>query len=301
MLLRLSCLMHRSLGRSRNSAAPPPGASKPARRRLGPLPASTISLVLLSIMTVWPRSAAAQQSDAGLLFDPTRLSVRQTFGYLTGASASTQTAAATQPRRHAYTSETELAYTATDWYQVAVAVPLSISQATGNPFDPTGRSTWNGVTLRQLFITPQSDQKAMFFGLSVQFSYTPAGAALPALASTNTPFAAGLTPIVGFRRDGFELIVSPTVAFGIGAGGVTALAPAARLTRKITENLDLGIEYGGALGSVGAISPPSQQAHIAYGVADIKLDAVDLDVGIGYGLTAASNGLALKLGIGHQY
>ena len=27
----------------------------------------------------------------------------------------------------------------------------------------------------------------------------------------------------------------------------------------------------------------------------------DLDVGIGYGLTAASNGLALKLGIGHQY
>jgi hypothetical protein len=71
---------------------------------------------------------------------------------------------------------------------------------------------------------------------------------------------------------------------------VTALAPAARLTRKITENLDLGIEYGGALGSVGV-----------YGVADIKLGAVDLDVGIGYGLTAASNGLALKLGIGHQY
>jgi hypothetical protein len=90
-----------------------------------------------------------------------------------------------------------------------------------------------------------------------------------------------------------------TVAFGLGAGGVTALAPAARLTRRITENLDLGIEYGGALGSVGAISPPSQQAHIAYGVADIKLGAVDLDVGIGYGLTAASNGLALKLGIGH--
>ena len=89
--------------------------------------------------------------------------------------------------------------------------------------------------------------------------------------------------------------------FGLAAGGVTALAPAAPLTRKITENLDLGIEYGGALGSVGAISAPSQQAHIVYGVADIKLGAVDLDVGIGYGLTAASNGLALKLGIGHQY
>jgi hypothetical protein len=36
-------------------------------------------------------------------------------------------------------------------------------------------------------------------------------------------------------------------------------------------------------------------------VADFKLGAVDLDVGIGNGLAAASNGLALKLGIGHQY
>jgi hypothetical protein len=82
---------------------------------------------------------------------------------------------------------------------------------------------------------------------------------------------------------------------------VTALAPAARLTRKITDTFDVGVEYGGALGQITSIATTSQQAHIVYGVTDFKLGAVNVSAGIGYGLTQSSSGLAMKLGISHSF
>jgi hypothetical protein len=127
------------------------------------------------------------------------------------------------------------------------------------------------------------------------------GAMVPALASTNTRFAAGLTPILGFNYQAWQLILSPTVVTGIGAGATTALAPAARLTRSISEDFDVGIEYASALGQLGSISPLVQQSHIVYGITDFKLAGFEINLGIGYGLTTASRGLAAKIGVSHGF
>lgn len=247
-----------------------------------------------------PRTAASQ--DAQSPFDPTRLTVTQTFNFLNTTTANSMSATAGQTSKHAYTSETEFAYTFTDWYQLAIAVPASLSGVTGIvPGNSGETASWNGLTVRNLFITPGADKRDVFYGVSVQLGYTPQNAALPAIANTNTQFSAGLTPIIGFHQGAYELILSPTLAFGLGPGAVTALAPAARLTRKFTETFDVGVEYGGTLGQIGSIAPSGQQAHIVYGVTDFKLGAFNVSAGVGYGLTTSSNGLAMKLGIGHSF
>lgn len=183
-----------------------------------------------------------------------------------------------------------------------MAVPVSLSGIAGVvPYHQGETLSWNGVTIRNLFITPEADKRDVFYGVSVQFAYTPQNAAFPALANTNTQFSAGLTPIIGFHHDGYELILSPTLAFGLGSGAMTALAPAARLTRKITDTFDVGIEYASTLGQIGSIAPSSQQAHVVYGITDFKLGAFDVNLGVGYGLTTSSNGLAMKLGVSHGF
>jgi hypothetical protein len=244
----------------------------------------------------------AASEDAPSPFDPARLTVTQSLNFLNTATPNTMSAATGQMSKHAYVSETAFAYTFTDWYQLTLAIPASLSGVAGVIPNSRGETlSWNGATVRNLFITPGADKRDVFYGLMVQFAYTPQNAALPALANTNTQFSAGVTPIIGFHHDGYELILSPTVAFGFGSGAVTALAPAARLTRKITETFDVGIEYASTLGQIGAIAPSSQQAHIVYGVTDFKLGTFDVNLGIGYGLTRSSNGLAMKLGISHGF
>jgi hypothetical protein len=65
--------------------------------------------------------------------------------------------------------------------------------------------------------------------------------------------------------------------------------------------LTVGIEYAGALSPLDAILPPGQQAHIVYGIADVRLSGYRLSFGVGYGLTAASDGLAVKASASHGF
>jgi hypothetical protein len=243
----------------------------------------------------WP--AAGQEN----LFDPARLTVSETFSFLNTAIPNAMSARPGQLPKRVLTSETELGYAATDWDQFAIAVPVSLSGGFTSPGSSGEMLSWNGVIARNLFIMPEAAKRDVFFGLSVQGAYTPLNAAVPALANTNSRFSIGLTPIVGFHHNGYELIVSPTVAFGFGSGAMTALAAAARLTRKINDTFDVGVEYAGTLGQIGAIAPPSQQAHIVYVVTDVKLGKFNFNVGAGYGLTKSSNGLAAKLGISRGF
>jgi len=235
---------------------------------------------------------AAAEDPAQGWFDPSRFTVRETVDTLT---TTTTNANGASSKARAYVSETEFDYRVTDWYQLALVASTSLPGSVG------GAGSWNGALLRQTFLMPDAGARPVFVGLAVQFGYMAPGAMVPALASTNTRFAAGLTPILGFNYQAWQLILSPTVVTGIGPGATTALAPAARLTRTISEDLDVGIEYASALGQLGSISPLAQQSHIVYGITDFKLAGFEINLGIGYGLTTASRGIAAKIGISHGF
>ena len=245
----------------------------------------------LALVLSWASPAAAEDLAQGW-FDPNRFTIRETVNAL---ATTTANANGTASKARAYVSETEIDYRVTDWYQLALVASTSLPGSFG------GAGSWNGALLRQTFLMPDAGARPVFVGLAVQFGYMAPGAALPALADTNTRFSVGLTPILGFNYQTWQLIVSPTVVTGTGANATTALAPAARLTRTISEGFDVGIEYASALGQLGSISPLAQQSHIVYGITDFKLASFDVNLGIGYGLTTASRGLAVKLGVSHGF
>jgi hypothetical protein len=107
-----------------------------------------------------------------------------------------------------------------------------------------------------------------------------------------------IRPIVGFRKNDIEFIVNPILDIGFGHNGGVTFTPATRLARNFGENFSLGIEYYTGLGPLQNFVPFNDQQHNIYAVTDFKVGRWDVNAGIGYGLTSASDRWMAKMIIG---
>jgi hypothetical protein len=168
----------------------------------------------------------------------------------------------------------EFAWGITDWFELGLYIPWAV--------DGDGRFLSNAVKLRTLFVTPNAEKKSFFYGLNFEYDYT-----TPPFSQTR--FAMEIRPIIGWRNSQWDFIVNPIVDLGFGKYGDVSFAPAARLARNIADDLQLAVEYYTDLGRPGSFLPFEQQAHQVFAVADFKVGAVDVDFGIGYGVTEGSD------------
>jgi hypothetical protein len=175
---------------------------------------------------------------------------------------------------HALNGTPEFAWGITEWFELGLYIPWAV--------DGEGRFLSNAFKLRTLFVTPNADKKSFFYGLNFEYDYTTA-------PFSQTLFAMEVRPIIGWRNPQWEFIVNPIVDLGFGRYGDIDFVPAARLARKITGDLQLGVEYYTDLGRPGSFLPFEQQGHQVFAVADFKVGVIDVDFGIGYGLTEGSD------------
>jgi hypothetical protein len=178
------------------------------------------------------------------------------------------------PSNHALNGTPEFAWGITRWFELGLYIPWAV--------DGEGRFLSNAFKLRTLFVTPDADKKSFFYGLNFEYDYT-----TPPFSQTR--FAMEIRPIIGWRNPQWEFIFNPIVDLGFGTFGDIDFLPAARLARKITDDLQLGVEYYTDLGRPGSFLPFEQQAHQVFAVADFKVGVVDVDFGVGYGLTEGSD------------
>jgi hypothetical protein len=175
---------------------------------------------------------------------------------------------------HALNGTPEFAWGITKWFELGLYIPWAV--------DSDGRFLSNAFKLRTLFVSPDADKKNFFYGINFEYDYT-----TPRFS--DTLFAMEIRPIIGWRNPKWEFIVNPIVDLGFGSRGDIDFVPAARLARKITDDLQLGVEYYSDLGRPGSFLPFEQQAHQIFAVADFKVGVIDVDFGIGYGLTEGSD------------
>jgi hypothetical protein len=64
--------------------------------------------------------------------------------------------------------------------------------------------------------------------------------------------------------------------------------------RNLGEDRFIGLEYYSALGNPGNWQSFQQQAHELFAVTDFKVGEVDVDFGVGYGLTSGSDRWIVK-------
>jgi hypothetical protein len=187
---------------------------------------------------------------------------------------------------HSLNGTPELAYGVTDWYEIGIYAPFAI--------DSSGTFLPGGFKFRHLFVSPHAEQRKLFYGLNIELSYQS-----PRFAQS--AFGLELRPILGVRDFGWEFIINPIVDVSFGPNGSTAFAPAARLARAIGDDVMLGVEYYTDLGPLGNFAAMQGQRHNLFGVIDFKAFGLDVNFGLGFGLTDASDKIIIKLIVGRAF
>ena len=179
----------------------------------------------------------------------------------------------------------EFAYGVTDWWEVGLYLPFAIKDQ---------QFLSDSFKLRTLFVSPHAEQRDFFYGVNFEFSNT-----TPKFSQSR--FGLEIRPIVGVRNADWEFIVNPIVDISFGKYGEADFTPAARVARKLGPDLFVGLEYYADFGEIGNFAKLADQQHTLFAVTDFKLGVFDVNFGVGYGLTPASDRWVVKTIVGYAF
>jgi hypothetical protein len=179
----------------------------------------------------------------------------------------------------------EFAYGVTDWWEVGLYLPFAIKDQ---------QFLSDAFKLRTLFVSPNAEQRNFFYGVNFEFSNT-----MPRFSQSR--FGMEIRPIIGVRNADWEFIVNPIVDISFGKYGEADFTPAARVARKLAPDTFVGLEYYADFGEIGTFARLEDQQHTLFAVTDFKLGVFNVDFGVGYGLTPASDRWVVKSIVGYAF
>ncbi|SFI93910.1 hypothetical protein [Bradyrhizobium sp. Gha] len=189
------------------------------------------------------------------------------------------------PSNHSLNGTPEFAYGMTDWWELGLYLPFAVQDR---------QFLSDAFKLRTLFVSPHAEQRNFFYGVNFELSYE-----MPKFAQTR--WGLEIRPIIGVRNSEYEFIVNPIVDIGFGSKGEADFAPAARLARNLGNDVFAGFEYYADFGQIGNFSKLADQQHTLFAVTDFKAGVFDVNFGVGYGLTPASDRFVVKTIIGYAF
>jgi hypothetical protein len=271
--------------------------------------------LLLAALPGSVRTAMADEIRGAELAAPGHFEIEQRFGYSTTTFTPTSTG---QVIQHAVNGETEVAYGLTEWWDIALTAPYAIERQV-NPLVmqapnaiPGYTLETGGLTIRQIFLQPDREERDVYFGVMIRGGYAPPGsmnvdlfvhnplatAGNPEFVMDATPrYFAEISPIASWRfGDGYQLLFNANFNFAVGSAG-SSFEPNLRLIKHLTRKLAVGFEYFSNLGPIAQLVPFKQQQHRLLAITQIKALGLEWNFGLGYGLTPASKGVVANLGI----
>ena len=175
----------------------------------------------------------------------------------------------------------EWAYGVTRWFEAGLYLPLySRDKGTGWGID--------GFKLRTLFAVPDGDNRRFVYGANMEFSFN-------AKHWDTTKFTSEVRPIVGWHFKTVDLIFNPIVDTAYDGIKNLEFVPATRIGFTLNPRWQIAAEHYADFGKVSNFLSPGEQAHQIFGVVDTTAGKVDIEFGVGFGLTDASDKVTLKL------
>jgi hypothetical protein len=156
---------------------------------------------------------------------------------------------------------------------------------------------WAGAKLRSKFVTPASWDAHWRLGANVEVSYLPP-------AYDDDRWGVELRPIVAWHDADWLFAFNPILdqaLAGSDASQGPSFQPAAKVARTVGP-VAIGVEYYATLGPFSALLPWHAEQQQVFEVVDLlSVDRLELNVGIGEGLTQSSSGLVLKGILGWEF
>jgi hypothetical protein len=161
-----------------------------------------------------------------------------------------------------------------------------------------GNYEYAGSRTKVHFGIPQTFEWPVQFGGNVEFDYM-------RFAAEDNPMTLELRPIVGSSFKGFRLVGN--FAFddpfsGPGAHRGFQFEPSGMLVYKLNDWLSPGVEYYGDMGSIQPLAKVQEQQHFIVPALNFDfIPQLELNLGVGIGVTRASQGVFLKSIVGWTF
>lgn len=187
---------------------------------------------------------------------------------------------------HAWNGVTEWAYGVTDWFEAGLYAPLYTISSSGD-------LKFAGTKLRALFVVPDADRRDFFYGINFEFSYN-------SRSWDAKHFTSEIRPIIGWRFGAFDVIVNPILDNSYEGLSRLDFAPSTRIAYHVDDKFAVALEEYDDFGPLRRFFSASEQSHQLFLVADYATEPVEIETGVGFGLTKASDNLVLKLILSHD-
>jgi hypothetical protein len=187
---------------------------------------------------------------------------------------------------HTLNGVPEWAYGVTPWFEQGLYLPLYSDSRNLGP-------VLNGFKVRELFVVPDAAKQTFFYGINFEFSYN-------AAHWDPNRYTQEIRPIIGWHLGKFDLIVNPIFDNSYMGFKNLDFAPSARIAYNISDKWAVAIEEYADFGVIQHFLPGDQQSHQLFAVIDYKGEPINVEAGLGFGLTPASDGLVAKLMLSHD-
>jgi hypothetical protein len=182
---------------------------------------------------------------------------------------------------HTLNGVSEWALGVTGWFEAGLYLPLYSIRS-------NGKASFNGAKLRALFVVPDADQRDFFYGVNFEFSYNETG-------WDQKRFTSEIRPIIGWRLGKIDLIFNPILDNSYEGFSRLDFAPASRVAWHVSDTVTVAAEEYDDFGPLRRFLPSDQQSHQVFAVVDYTGLPVDIEAGLGWGMTPASDNLVAKL------
>jgi hypothetical protein len=176
---------------------------------------------------------------------------------------------------------TEWALGVTPWFEAGLYLPLYT-------FDKNYGATIDGFKLRGLFTVPDAEDRRFVYGVNFEFSWNSKHWDASRLTSE-------IRPIVGWHLEQVDIIINPILDTSYDGFKNLDFAPSFRVAYNLSSRWAIAAEEYADFGPIDDFYPRNEQSHQLYGVLDYTSRFCEIEVGVGFGLTDASDKLTFKL------
>lgn len=182
-----------------------------------------------------------------------------------------------------YQTTGEWAYGVTPWFEQGLYLPVT------TPRSNNYGATIDGLKLRELFVRPHAHDHRFFYGVNFEFSVNHHYWESRTITSE-------VRPIVGLHLKPWDFIFNPILDTDY-TGGFRNLQfnPAARVAYNFNDRWVVAAEEYAGYGPLRGLLPVSRQFQEAWAVFDHNSKIVNIEAGVGVGVTGGADRLTFKL------
>jgi hypothetical protein len=228
---------------------------------------------------VWPQTDEIQVYDA-VIAAPGVFNLTWHDNFISSGSGTPSFPGAIVPDK-SLNGVTEWAYGVTPWFEAGLYFPL-YSLTRGND------ALYNGFKLRTLFVSPDAAERKVFYGVNFEYSFNTAH-------WNERRYTSEIRPIIGTHVGRFDFIFNPILDNSYTGISNLEFVPDTRVAMKVSDRYKVALEEYDDFGRISHFLPASKQSHQLFSVLDLHTRWLDIEAGLGFGLTGASDHRMIKL------